>query len=69
MDAMCRLANVICDSTKMINRINILKDQIRDAVLTDSRKEHSNNLWEQTTEYGYFNLQSRFEGLKTFFYR
>lgn len=68
MDAMCRLANTLADPVTINNKIDVYKNQIREAVHSDWRKTFSNDEFDAAIEYGEFTMQhNSFEGLKTFF--
>ncbi|MCB0380422.1 MAG: CotH kinase family protein [Flavobacteriales bacterium] len=56
LEAMCRLANVVCDTNVMFSKINNWKSQIKQAVYDDYRKVASNSDFDNGLEYGYHNV-------------
>lgn len=54
MGTMCNLVNNLADTTRLINLIDQWRNQIETAVYDDYRKDFSNTLFDEATEYGYF---------------
>lgn len=68
LDAICKLANEYAEPSIINDRIDFFKSQIQAAVYSDWRKVYTNQDFDETTEFGDFNIDfNEFEGLKTFF--
>jgi len=66
-DAMCELNYTVGDTQEYFNRIDDLKNQIKQAVYEDTRKVISNDDFDQGIEYGYHELFGENQpALKTF---
>lgn len=67
LNAMCRLITDVCDTNWYITRIGEIKDEIKNAVYADQKKAFSDDDFDETTEYGYFDFPTgHIAGLKTF---
>ena len=68
LGTLCQMVNELGDTVRWNNQINQWRAQIEDAVYEDWRKEFSNDLFDQATEYGYFSFawEEEIPAMKTF---